>query len=284
MKLALGLSWLGLLFSPNLLAGSLENPFTARPVQVRRQDMARTQVLAARLAPMWRTDIKAPVDGWVRAIAADIGSRVRKDAAVVMLAAAGKPGTPPPRPLKIEAPFDGAVIARAVALGAYVRQGEVLLTLVDDQKMRVHAAMTEKDSLQVRDGEKVTVQLEQLPERAFAGRTSPLAPWLDPVTHLRDIECIIDNPEHLLVAGMTGRMTVPILVHENVLVVPRDALMQQKGEASVFAVRDGSARKVRVGLGLEDGVNVEIREGLADGDWVLVNPQYAKEGMPVSPR
>jgi multidrug efflux pump subunit AcrA (membrane-fusion protein) len=284
MKLAVGVSLLGLVFSPILLAGSLENPFAARPVQVLRQDMARTQVLAAKLLPMWRTDIKAPMDGWIRSVVADVGSRVRKDSALVTLAATGKSGAPPSKPLKVEAPFDGAVLARMVSLGAYVRQGEVLLTLVDDRKMRVHVAMTEKDSLLLREGEKVKVEMEHLPGQAIECPASPLAPWIDPATHLREMECIADNSDHLLVAGMTGRMTVPVEVHANVLVVPRDAIMQQKGEAYVFAIRDGRARKVKITLGLQDLSSAEVREGVAEGDWVLVNPQYAKEGMLVSPK
>jgi hypothetical protein len=284
MKLAVGVSLLGLVFSPSLLAGSLENPFAARPVQVLRQDMARTQVLAAKLLPWWRTDIKAPTDGWIRSVVADVGSRVRKDSALVTLAATGKSGSPPSKPLKVEAPFDGAVIARMVSLGSYVRQGEALLTLVDDGKMRVHAAMTEKDSLLLREGEKIKVEMEQVPARVFECPARPLAPWIDPITRLREVECTVENSDHLLLAGMTGRMSVPIEVHADVLVVPRDAIMQQKGETYVFAVRDGRARKVKLTLGLQDLSSAEVREGVAEGEWVLVNPQYAKEGMLISPK
>jgi multidrug efflux pump subunit AcrA (membrane-fusion protein) len=281
MKLAIAAPWLVFLFSQSLPAEALENPFTPKPVQVQRLDMARTQVLAAKVLPLWRTDVVAPADGWIRTVVVDVGKRVHKDSTLVTLAVAGKSAAPPSRPLKVDAPFDGVVVARMVSPGSYLRQGAVLLTLVADEKMRVRASMTEKDSLTVREGAKASFEVEHFPGVEFEGQASAIAPWIDPSTHLREVECIVPNPEHRLVAGMAGRMSLQIEIRAKVLVVPREAVMVQKNEVYVFVVRDGKARKVKLGVGLEDRSNLEVREGLAEGDWIVLNPQFAKEGMPI---
>jgi hypothetical protein len=67
-----------------------------------------------------------------------------------------------------------------------------------------------------------------------------------------------------------------------VLVVPRESLVVEKSEIYVFAVREGRARKVKILPGVSGQSLVEVHEGLTEGEYILVNPQYVKEGMPVT--
>lgn len=283
MRVPIGVFLAGFCFSPCLLAGSLENPFAARPVQVRRQDLTRTLVLAATVKPLWQTDVTAPADGWIRAVSADIGKRVRRDGALATLAAAGKPGAPPARPIKVEAPFEGVVIARMASIGAFVRQGEVLFTCLDDEKMRARAFVQEKDSVLLREGAKVFLQPEHFPGLTYEGQLTSIVPRIDPVTHMREVESILPNADRRLVAGMVGQLSVTVDIRHDVLVVPREALLLQKNETYVFAVREGRARRVRITVGSENKTGVEAREGLAEGDWILVNPQLVREGTAIAP-
>jgi len=283
MRLPIGVFLAGLCFSPCLLAGSLENPFAARPIQVRRQDLNRTLVLPATVKPLWRTDVTAPADGWVRTVSADIGNRVHREGTLATLAAAGKPGARPAQPIKVGAPFEGLVIARMASIGAFVRQGEVLFTCLDDDKMRVKGFVPEKDSVLLREGAKVLLQVEPLPGVLFEGQLTSIVSWIDPATHMREVESILPNPDRQLVAGMAGQLKIVVDLRHNVLVVPREALMVQKNDTYVFAVRDGRARRVKIAVGAEDKTGVEALEGLAEGEWILVNPAGVKEGTLIGP-
>jgi multidrug efflux pump subunit AcrA (membrane-fusion protein) len=272
----------GLLFSPVILAGVHANPFAPRPVTVRRQDFVSPRTLLGTLAPLWRADVAAPADGWIRSVTTDVGKRVAKDEPLATLAPVAKAGASATKPMTITAPLDGVVVTRAVSLGSYVHQGQPLFTVADDTKMRVRASLLEKDCLLVREGDKTTVEVELLPSKVFEGQVSAVLPWIDPATRQREIECLVANPDRLLIAGMTGKLIIPIELRKNVLVVPREALMREKGQASVFVVREGRARKVKILLGLEEKPLFEVRDGLSDGDVVLVNPQFAKDGMPIT--
>ena len=281
MKLAIVSLLVGVSLPSTLLAGALENPFAQRPVQVRRQDIISTHPVTATLSPQWRAEIAAPADGWLRAIV-DIGRRIEKNGALATIAPLAKPGASQTRAIALTAPFDGVVTARLASLGSYVRQGQMLLAFTSDENMRVRASLSEKDSVLVREGAKAELEVESLPGRVFESKVSAVVSWIDPASHLRDVECIVANAEHLLVPGMASKLSIPKEIRRNVLVVPRESLVVEKSEIYVFAVREGRARKVKILPGVSGQSLVEIHEGLTEGEYILVNPQYAKEGMPVT--
>ncbi len=281
MKLALMMLVATCSLSATTWAGPLENPFALRPVQARRQDIASTDFLNASLLPQWVAEMAAPAEGWLRAIA-DGGQRVEKNAALVTIAPVGKPGAAPARPTVVLAPFAGVVTARRASLGSYVRQGQILLVFVHDATMRARASLSEKDSALVREGAKAELEVGSLPGRAFSGEVAAVVPWIDPVSHLREIECRFPNPDRLLVAGMASKLGIPKEIRRNVLAVPRESLIVEKNGIHVFVVREGRAHKAKIETGVSDKSLVEVRDGLVEGEFVLVNPQSAREGMPVT--
>jgi hypothetical protein len=273
-------TWAGMLENPFAGQAPLENPFALRPVQVRRQDIASMDFVNVTLSPQWVAELAAPAEGWLRTIV-DIGKRVDKYDTLVTLAPVGKPGAAPGRVTLVSAPFAGVVTARRASLGSYVRQAEPLLVLVSDASMRARAALAERDSLLVREGAKAELEVDVLPSRLFVGEVSAVVPWIDPASRLRELECTFPNADRALVAGMAGKLGIPKEIRRNVLVVPRDSLMVEKSDLFVFAVRQGRARKVKIQPGISDKFLVEVRDGVAEGEFVLVNPQSAKEGMAI---
>lgn len=83
------------------------------------------------------------------------------------------------------------------------------------------------------------------------------------------VRCAVP-PEITVFAGLTAQMTLAGGVAENVLTVPTTAVEGSAGTGNVYVlVEDGSTQSKPVTLGLNDGSNVEIKEGLAEGDMVL---------------
>lgn len=104
----------------------------------------------------------------------------------------------------------------------------------------------------------------------FTGRVKRLAPSLDPQTRAVRVEVDVDNPEGLLRPGMFVEATVIALRREKVLLVPREAVTERNGRKVAF-VLDGQ-RVVRRELvpGLGDDQVVEVKEGLKEGERVVV--------------
>lgn len=70
--------------------------------------------------------------------------------------------------------------------------------------------------------------------------------------------------------GLTAQLTIAGGIAENVLTLPMTAVEGAAGSGIVYAVlSDGSTEERPVSLGINDGVNVEITEGIAEGDLVL---------------
>jgi len=67
---------------------------------------------------------------------------------------------------------------------------------------------------------------------------------------------------------------------KEVLTVPRAAVMQEGSEKLVFRLEGDKARRARISIGLDDGQLVEVLQGLAVGDVVLVGPVRDGEVVP----
>ncbi|NLB57829.1 MAG: efflux transporter periplasmic adaptor subunit, partial [Gammaproteobacteria bacterium] len=76
--------------------------------------------------------------------------------------------------------------------------------------------------------------------------------------------------EQALQPGMFGRFRIEHQQREGVLTIPRGALLDDEGEPAVYQVRDGLAVRTPVQLGHVDAGFVEIRDGLASGDQVVI--------------
>jgi membrane fusion protein (multidrug efflux system) len=82
---------------------------------------------------------------------------------------------------------------------------------------------------------------------------------------------------------MYGVVTLELERRENALTLPAAALLAQDGTYHVFTVVGGKARRTAVRTGLDDGIVVEILEGLTDGDVVITAGKgLVTEGMPVA--
>jgi len=71
--------------------------------------------------------------------------------------------------------------------------------------------------------------------------------------------------------------------HEGALLVPRNAVVSERGQRTVFVAEDGSARQQTVEIGFEDDRHTEIVTGVEEGEMVVVQGQRAlRDGQPIT--
>lgn len=93
----------------------------------------------------------------------------------------------------------------------------------------------------------------------------------------------MENPKLELRPGMYAQVNIGIERKENALLVPTEALLTEKGGASVFTVNEGKAKKIRVKTGFNDGKNVEILEGVQAGQpIILLGKRALSDGQAVT--
>src|SRR5262249_11633815 len=105
---------------------------------------------------------------------------------------------------------------------------------------------------------------------------------LDQATKTMLVEIEFPNSTHELLPGMYASVQLEVERKQDALLVPVATVLFEKAGTSVFVVVEGKAKKTPVRTGFNDGVNVEILEGVNGGQsLILVGKQPLNDGLPV---
>lgn len=184
--------------------------------------------------------------------------------------------------MAIVAPFNGTVGIRSVNLGDYVKDGADLVNLEDTSQLYVDFRMPERYQARLSAGQSVQVQLDALPSQTLVAKVLAIDPLVNADGRALLVRAAMPPaPGAPLRPGLFARVTVVMSVNEAALVVPEEAVVPQGGRQTVFRLEkegegDGAkmvSRRTEVTLGLRRGAMVQILEGLAEGDTVVVAGQ-----------
>lgn len=176
----------------------------------------------------------------------------------------------------LKAPFDGYVSARFLDPGAMVGPGEKpVVSLVRTNDVTVLASLIEKDAVKVVKDMRVNIVLHALPERPLEGRIARIGRAIEPISRTLPIEIDIPNAGDLLLPGMTGRVEIVIDTHRDAILLPITALLHLERASYAFITEPDEegvlrARRVEVKLGEDLGDWIEIVEGIAATDQVVL--------------
>lgn len=182
----------------------------------------------------------------------------------------------------IRAPFSGVMGLRQVSVGAYVLAGAAIANLEKIDRLKVDFRLPENTLSDVKSGQEVDVMVDALPGRTFRAEIYAIDPQLDVNGRSLRIRARLPNDDGLLRPGLFARIKVIGADRGDVVVVPEAAVVPRAGETFVFRITDGNAIEVKVSLGMRRLGEVEITEGLAAGDRVVVSGQTrVRDGRPV---
>jgi membrane fusion protein (multidrug efflux system) len=178
----------------------------------------------------------------------------------------------------IMAPLSGVVTDRDVKLSDLVSTTQPLFRIVDLYTLEAEVHIPEQDYAKVRAGQEAILKIDAFPEKSFSGRVERKSPVIDSRSGTAEATIAVDNPEGILRPGMFVRVQIVIAVHPEALILPREAILMQGDTKTVFTVRDGVAREVTVQTGFQEGDRVEILDGLAGEDPVVVRGHLGLQG------
>ena len=170
----------------------------------------------------------------------------------------------------IRAPFAGVIGERFSTVGDYVQPSTRVVTLLDDDPLRLRISVPEPAIAYAREGARVTFRSLQsdaeLPATIkYVGRE------VRPTTRDVIVEAVVDNHEHKLLPGTFVTVQLPVGTQSQA-VVPQSALRVVEGGTTVFTVTNNriEQRAVRA-KPRADGL-AAVTEGLKKGERVVVNP------------
>lgn len=170
---------------------------------------------------------------------------------------------------------DGVIRVLNVREGMYVTPATEVMSLADLSSVWLLAEVFERQTEWVKVGAPAEIRLTYLPGRTWRGQVEYVYPDLDPKTRTLKARLRFDNPDQVLKPNMYADVVIYGQQREDVLTVPREAIIRTgEGDRVVLALGQGRFRPVPVVVGIESGDSVEVREGLHEGDRVVISGQF----------
>ncbi|MCK9275198.1 MAG: efflux RND transporter periplasmic adaptor subunit [Syntrophales bacterium] len=175
----------------------------------------------------------------------------------------------------IRAPFSGYIADKFANEGEVISPGAPIFLIQNIDRVEAEVKIPEVELTRIFIGSPVEVRIDALPGQLFGGSISIINASIDPVNRNFKIKIEIENTDHLLKPGMFARITIKTDTKKNVIIVPGKALVTDSaGNDAVFILEDGRAFLRRVITGSGGAGMVEIKEGLTEGQKVLVTGNY----------
>lgn len=175
---------------------------------------------------------------------------------------------------RIRAPAAGVVLERAVDPGDAVQPGSSLIRLAISGPTHLEMEPDERNLRDLAVGQRAVASAEAFPDRTFAAQVDFIAPAVDPDRGTVEVKLAVPHPPDYLRADMTVSIEVIVGEAPDALVVPRGALRDASGARPwVLRVRHRRAERQPVRLGVRGDAYVQVRDGLKEGDRVVVDPE-----------
>lgn len=178
----------------------------------------------------------------------------------------------------VYAPFSGVITARFADPGALIQaatgsatQAAPLFTIMDMDSVRIYVNAPQEAAPLAKPGLSVTMTAREWSEELHASITRTTEA-LDPATRTLLVEIDVPNKDHRLQPGMFLNASLHLQQHPNALAIPPAAIVPRNNgqDKSVFVVDSGKAKLHPVKTGIDDGLWVEVVEGLTGEEDVVV--------------
>ncbi len=175
----------------------------------------------------------------------------------------------------VKAPIDGQVSQIKIESGSVVSAQTAAMTVVDNSSLKVAVEVLEKDVKRIAEGMEAQVTVQSLGQTCKAS-VYEIAPSADEQTGMFQVTVVFDPADSGVLSGMaadvrlTDRNAGADGTGAAALYVPEKSIVKEDGKSFVYVVGDGRVSKREVRTGLRKNQYIEVEDGLAEGDEVVV--------------
>jgi RND family efflux transporter MFP subunit len=183
---------------------------------------------------------------------------------------------------EIRSPINGFVTDRSLYPGEMAAAGTALITVMDTSSVIARAHIPQDQAATLKVGDKATITVPGVDE-PIEGKVTVVSPALDPNSTTVEVWVQAKNPKGLLRPGTSAQISILARSVPDALVIPASALLTNPdgGTNVMVAGSDNKAHQKAVKTGIRQGDQVQIVEGLAEGDKVITAGAY---GLPDNTR
>ena len=180
----------------------------------------------------------------------------------------------------VRAPFDGIVYSLPAKEGGFVAAGDLLLQVADLRKVLVRAFVDEPDVGRLAPGDPMEITWDAVPGHVWRSAVTalPSTVKLRGSRNVGETTSIVDNKDLKLLPNINIGVTIVAAEHDNVLIVPREAVRMDDSKPYVLQVVGHELKRREVETSLSNLTQIEVTRGLSAKDVVAIN---ASNGKPI---
>ena len=183
---------------------------------------------------------------------------------------------------KIRSLSEGFVTERLIEVGDRVNANQQVYTIEDFKPLLIRVFVPTSDAIKLKAGMQTEVKTEVLQGAVFNGGVKLINPRIDNQTGTVKVTVEVIDESLRLKPGMFVEVRIAIGAKENVLTIPRKAILYKQNKTYVFVMNRNQVSQREITLGLTEEDEVEVSSGLAEGDViVVVGVEGLKDGQRV---
>lgn len=185
---------------------------------------------------------------------------------------------------EVRAPFSGKIGLRNVSLGAFISASSTIANLIQTDPVKIDFSIPERYTGLIKTGKTLICNLTNNPN-PFEAKIYAVEPSIDFQTRSMKVRAMAPNKEGILIPGSYVKVNLVFDEIPDALLIPPQAISPELAGQKVYLVKNGKATESMVSLGVRSGNYVEIVDGIAVGDTLIITGLIQlKKGMPVKPK
>ena len=169
----------------------------------------------------------------------------------------------------IKASIGGVISERYIKTGNMIKTNDPAFKITDFDPLMAVLFVPERHISLLKNRQPVKLNVDAVSDEKFKGHIERISPVVDPNSGTFKVTIEVHDPQRNLKPGMFGRVQIMYDEHKNTLMIPKEAIISEDRETSVFVVRDTAAYRQTVSVGYSNSTHTEILEGLKNGDSVV---------------
>jgi RND family efflux transporter MFP subunit len=150
-----------------------------------------------------------------------------------------------------------------------INQNDATFRITQFRSLNAILHVPERQMGKLQRGQRVNLNFDALSEKSFDGYVERISPIVDPSSGTIKVTVRMSDPQRLLKPGMFGRVNIIYDIHNETLLIPKEAVITEDRESYVYIVKDTLVFQQNVKTGFTNATHLEILNGLSEGDTVV---------------
>lgn len=181
------------------------------------------------------------------------------------------------------ADFNGVVTEVEIVEGAIPQEGQKLMTVESTEKVKVEITVSKYDLDKIAVGQKAKIEIAGKEFEGKVKKINRMATTNASGAAVIGAEVEIENPDPSIFLGVEAKVEVHMATAKGVVAVPVEVVNTDREGDFVFVAEEGLVKKKRITTGISSDTYIEVKEGLAEGEEIIMAAgQELEEGMPVT--